>query len=174
MSDSPPPPPPPPTPPPDPPHRPSDPPPPTTAPTPTPDPASPPAGAPTPDLASSPASPSASPPPYHPGSADPRLNRPLHERYPQIRSTSGYGDPRVNDTGPGPGAGTEQEPERSAKLSGRLLLAMTVVIGQLWALSIAVDAWMRGDTDTAWWCAGFLILSFLVVLALWSIDKTDR
>ncbi|MGW5943390.1 hypothetical protein ACWIG3_18550 [Streptomyces celluloflavus] len=114
------------------------------------------------------------PPPYHPGSADPRLNRPVHDRYPQIRPTSGYGDPRVHSTGPGPGAGTEQEPERSAKLSGRLILAMSVVIGQLWALSIAVDAWMRGDTDSAWWCAGFLVLSFLVVLGLWSIDKKDR
>ncbi|UKY50767.1 hypothetical protein [Streptomyces inhibens] len=114
------------------------------------------------------------PPPYRPGSADPRLNRPVRERYPQIRSTSGYADPRVHSTGPGPGAGTEQEPERSAKLSGRLMLAMTVVIGQLWALSIAVNAWMRGDTDTAWWCAGFLLLSFLVVLTLWSLDKNDR
>ncbi|GHH47281.1 hypothetical protein GCM10018773_39680 [Streptomyces candidus] len=32
-------------------------------------------------------------PDYRPGSADPRLNRPMRERYPQIRATSGYGDP---------------------------------------------------------------------------------
>lgn len=32
-------------------------------------------------------------PEYHPGSARPELNRPVRERYPQIRSTSGYGDP---------------------------------------------------------------------------------
>ncbi|MEU9122894.1 hypothetical protein AB0C96_24030 [Streptomyces sp. NPDC048506] len=114
------------------------------------------------------------PPPYRPGSADPRLNRPVRERYPQIRPTSGYGDPRVRSTGPGPGAGAEQDPERAAKLTGRLLLAMTVVIGQLWALTLAVDAWMRGDTGTAWWCAGLLVLSFLVVLTLWSIDPRDR
>lgn len=43
------------------------------------------------------------PPEYHPGSARPELNRPVHERYPQIRATSGYGDPRVRHTGPGPG-----------------------------------------------------------------------
>ncbi|MFD8643538.1 hypothetical protein ACFV14_24950 [Streptomyces zaomyceticus] len=114
------------------------------------------------------------PPAYTPGSAQPRLNRPVHERYPQIRPTSGYGDPRVRHTGPGPGAGTEQEPERSSKLSARLALALTVVIGQLWGLTIVVDEWMTGDTGTAWWGAGFLVLSFLVVLGLWMIDPKDR
>lgn len=114
------------------------------------------------------------PPAYTPGSAQPRLNRPVHERYPQIRPTSGYGDPRIRHTGPGPGGGTEQEPERSSKLSARLALALTVVIGQLWGLTIVVDEWMAGDTGTAWWGAGFLVLSFLVVLGLWMIDPKDR
>ncbi|MEU7035687.1 hypothetical protein ABZ958_18660 [Streptomyces sp. NPDC046237] len=113
-------------------------------------------------------------PAYTPGSAQPRLNRPVHERYPQIRPTSGYGDPRVRHTGPGPGAGTEQEPERSSKLSARLALALTVLIGQLWGLTIVVDEWMAGDTGTAWWGAGFLVLSFLVVLGLWLLDPKDR
>ncbi|WP_128980505.1 hypothetical protein [Streptomyces roseicoloratus] len=113
-------------------------------------------------------------PAYTPGSAQPRLNRPVHERYPQIRPTSGYGDPRIRHTGPGPGAGTEQEPERSSKLSARLALALTVVIGQLWGLTIVVDEWMSGDTGTAWWGAGFLVLSFLVVLGLWLLDPKDR
>lgn len=113
-------------------------------------------------------------PEYRPGSAQPRLNRPLTERYPQIRATSGYGDPRIRHTGPGPGAGSEQEPERSAKLTARLALAMTVVIGQLWALTITVNEWMEGHTSTAWWGAGFLCLSFLVVLALWRLDPKDR
>ncbi|MEV0368309.1 hypothetical protein AB0I10_00490 [Streptomyces sp. NPDC050636] len=135
-------------------------------PPPPPTPPTPPGAPPTPPLPAS--------PPYRPGSADPRLNRPVRERYPQIRSTSGYGDPRVHSTGPGPGAGTDQDPERSSKLSGRLMLAMTVVVGQLWALAVAVDEWMRGDTTTAWWSAGFLVLSFFVVLGLWSIDKNDR
>ncbi|MFD9034316.1 hypothetical protein ACFVZW_24710 [Streptomyces sp. NPDC059567] len=113
-------------------------------------------------------------PAYTPGSAQPRLNRPVHERYPQIRPTSGYGDPRIRHTGPGPGAGTEQEPERSSKLSARLTLALTVVVGQLWGLTIVVDEWMAGDTGTAWWGAGFLVLSFLVVLGLWLLDPKDR
>lgn len=114
------------------------------------------------------------PPSYRPGSAQPRLNRPVQERYPQIRPTSGYGDPRIGHTGPGPGAGGEQEPERSSKLTARLLLAMTVVVGQLWGLTVVVNEWMRGETTTAWWGAGFLCLSFLVVLGLWALDPKDR
>ncbi|MFD9790380.1 hypothetical protein ACFWXK_05450 [Streptomyces sp. NPDC059070] len=113
-------------------------------------------------------------PPYTPGSVQPRLNRPVHERYPQIRATSGYGDPRIRHTGPGPGAGTEQEPERSSKLTARLALAITVVVGQLWGLSVVVDEWMKGHTGTAWWGTGFLGLSFLVVLGLWLLDPEDR
>ncbi|PBC70974.1 hypothetical protein BX265_5539 [Streptomyces sp. TLI_235] len=104
---------------------------------------------------------------YHAGSAQPELNRPLHERYPQIRATSGYADPRVHAPGPGPGAGGEHEPERSAMLSARVALTCTVVVGQLWALTVATDAWMEGRTGTAWWCTGFSALSFLVVLAVW-------
>lgn len=141
------------------------------------DPEAPPRGPDTPATPMTPATPEAPVPPrpaYTPGSAQPRLNRPVRERYPQIRPTSGYGDPRIRHTGPGPGAGTEQEPERSSKLSARLALALTVVIGQLWGLTIVVDEWMAGDTSTAWWGAGFLVLSFLVVLGLWLIDPKDR
>ena len=112
---------------------------------------------------------------YHPGSAEPALNRPVPGRYPQIRATSGYADPRVRSTGPGPGAGGEHEPERSAVLTARVLLACTVVIGQLWALTVATDAWMAGHTATAWWCTGFSALSFLVVLAVWwTSPRRDR
>ncbi|MEV7371142.1 DUF6755 family protein [Streptomyces sp. NPDC090301] len=127
---------------------------------------------PSPSAAAAPQAPR--PPAYTPGSAQPRLNRPVHERYPQIRPTSGYGDPRITRTGPGPGAGTEQEPERSSKLTARLTLALTVVIGQLWGLTIVVDEWMSGNTGTAWWGAGFLCLSFLVVLGIWLLDPKDR
>ncbi|MFG2559995.1 hypothetical protein [Streptomyces sp. NPDC048496] len=113
-------------------------------------------------------------PEYHPGSARPELNRPVHERSPQIRPTGGYGDPRVRHTGPGPRAGTDQEPERSAKLTARLTLTMTVVIGRLWGLTVVVDEWMEGNIATAWWGAGFLCLSFAVVLGLWMLGPKDR
>ncbi|MER5750481.1 MULTISPECIES: hypothetical protein [unclassified Streptomyces] len=114
------------------------------------------------------------PPEYRPGSAEPRLNRPVPERYAQIRSTSGYADPRVVHSGPGPGAGTEQEPERSAVLTARLLIVLSVVAGQLWALGVGVDSWMQGHTGAAWWCTGFEALSFLIALGAWSFGRRDR
>ena len=55
------------------------------------------------------------------------------------------------------------------------MLVCTVVIGQLWALTVATNAWMAGRTATAWWCTGFSVLSFLVVLAVWwSAPPRDR
>ncbi|WP_371481377.1 DUF6755 family protein [Kitasatospora sp. NBC_00315] len=114
------------------------------------------------------------PPEYEPGSGQPRLNRPLPERYPQIRSTSGYADSRIRRTGPGPGAGADHEPERSAMLNARVAIAITVVIGQLWALTVATDAWMEGRTGTAWWATAFSAASFLVVLLAWRIGPRDR
>jgi hypothetical protein len=109
-----------------------------------------------------------------PGSAQPRLNRPVAERYPQIRPTSGYGDSRVRHSGPGPGAGTDHDPERSAMLSGRLIVVLSVVVGQLWALGVGVDAWMQGHTSVAWWCAGFEVLSFGIALAAWRFGPSDH
>ncbi|MEU5158702.1 hypothetical protein AB0G74_03705 [Streptomyces sp. NPDC020875] len=111
---------------------------------------------------------------YHPGSAEPRLNRAVRERYPQIRSTSGWTDPRIRHTGPGPGAGGEQDPAGSAGLTARLVLVLGAVAGQLWGLTVVVDAWMSGRTETAWWGAGFLCLSFVVVLGLWALGPKDR
>ncbi|MEV6313793.1 hypothetical protein [Streptomyces sp. NPDC051776] len=83
-------------------------------------------------------------------------------------------DPQVRHSGPGPASDTQRQPGRSTRLSGRLALAIAVVVGQLWALAVAVDAWMQGSTRTAWWCTGFLGLSFAVVLVLWLLDPQDR
>ncbi|MGV9315450.1 hypothetical protein ACWDR0_25195 [Streptomyces sp. NPDC003691] len=102
------------------------------------------------------------------------MNRPVPGRYPQIRPTSGWTDPRIRHTGPGPGAGGEQNPGRAAGLTARLVLVLTAVTGQLWGLTVVVDAWMAGRTGTAWWGAAFLGLSFLVVLGLWALGPDDR
>jgi hypothetical protein len=96
------------------------------------------------------------------------------ERYPQIRPTSGYADSRIRHSGPGPGAGADHDPERSAMLNARLIVVLSVVVGQLWALGVGVDAWMRADTSTAWWCTGFEALSFLIALAAWRFGPTDH
>lgn len=51
---------------------------------------------------------------------------------------------------------------------------MSVVIGQLWGLTVITGEWMEGHSGTAWWGAGFLCLSFLVVPGLWLLDPEDR
>jgi hypothetical protein len=103
------------------------------------------------------------------------VNSPTHERYPEIRPTSGYGDPRVRSTGPGPGAGFESEPDRSSVMNARLAIVLSILIGQLWALGVGLNAWMQGDTTIAWWVAGFEIVSFGVALAVWRAgERRDR
>jgi hypothetical protein len=102
-------------------------------------------------------------------------NQSSPERYPQIRATSGYTDPRIRSTGPGPGAGVEHDPERSSMLSGRTVIVASILIGQLWALAIGVDQWMSGHTGPARWLAAFSTASFLVALALWRVGRgSDR
>ena len=115
----------------------------------------------------------AHPPEYRPGSADPRLNRRVPERYPQIRPTSGYADPRIVHTGPGPGAGADPYPERSAVLGARLFVVLCTVAGQLWALAVGVNAWMAGNTRVAWWTTAFQILSFAIVLGVWRLGRRE-
>ncbi|WP_329564404.1 DUF6755 family protein [Kitasatospora sp. NBC_01266] len=65
--------------------------------------------------------------------------------------------------GPGP-AGA-----RSPLLTARVLIALTVVVGQLWALPVAANAWLSGDTDTAWWTTAFSGACFLVVALIWRL-----
>ncbi|GAA1421018.1 DUF6755 family protein [Catellatospora coxensis] len=96
-------------------------------------------------------------------------------RYPQIKPTSGYGDPRIRSTGPGPGAGGETDPERSSMLSGRLALVLSILVGQLWAIGVGLNAWMMGNTAVAWWTAAFGVASFLVALWAWRLgERRDR
>lgn len=73
----------------------------------------------------------------------------------------------VRDTGPGPGAGYDARPDRSAILNARIAIVATIVVGQLWALTVALDAWFEGATDQVLWLMGFQAVSFLVALAVW-------
>ena len=70
----------------------------------------------------------------------------LTGRYPGLRG-SGARDPRIHSTGPG--AGAEQSPERAALLAGRIAITATIVVGQLWALTVALNAWLEGRTGQA-------------------------
>ncbi|GAB2707504.1 hypothetical protein GCM10010442_28200 [Kitasatospora kifunensis] len=52
---------------------------------------------------------------------------------------------------------------------------MAALVGQLWALTVATNAWMIGDADTAWWTTAFSVGSFLLVLLLWwHAPRRDR
>jgi hypothetical protein len=59
-------------------------------------------------------------------------------------------------------------------LTGRLVVVLSVVVGQLWALGVGVDEWMQGHTSTAWWCTGFEGLSFVNALAAWRFSPSDH
>lgn len=73
---------------------------------------------------------------------------------------------RIRSTGPGPGAGWDRSPWRAAMLNARIAIVATVVLGQLWGLTVALDAWLEGETGSVWWLLGFQALSFVVALGV--------
>jgi hypothetical protein len=77
-------------------------------------------------------------------------------------------------SGPGPGAGGDRNPERTAADVSRIVLIATVVIGQLWGLTVALNAYFEGATATVWWLVAFEGLSFLLALGLWLLPPGDR
>ena len=48
----------------------------------------------------------------------------------------------------------------------RTLIVLTVVLGQLWAITVALEAYLLDHRAEAWWLAAFSVLSFVVVLWL--------
>lgn len=97
----------------------------------------------------------------------------LTGRYPGLRGT-GVRDARIRSTGPGPGAGGDQEPDRASMLAGRIALVATIVIGQLWALTVMLESWNERDTGQVWLLLAFQVVSFLVALVVWRAAPRDR
>lgn len=60
------------------------------------------------------------------------------------------------------------------QVATRILIALTIILGQLWALTVALEEYLLGHTDRAWWLAGFSILSFVLVLALVRLEPPAR
>src|SRR5215216_1862085 len=87
----------------------------------------------------------------------------LTGRYPGLRG-SGSRDPRVHSPGPGPGAGADTEPDRASMLNA---IVATVVVGQLWGLMVALNAWLEHDNGQVAALVGFQLLSFAVAVAVW-------
>lgn len=65
-----------------------------------------------------------------------------------------------------PGAVTE-ETEQGALAAevARIVIVTTIVLGQLWAITVALEAYLLDEVAQAWWLAGFSVASFVV--ALW-------
>jgi hypothetical protein len=95
----------------------------------------------------------------------------LTGRYPGLRG-SGARDPRVRSSGPGPGG--DHDPGRVAMLAGRTALVATVVVGQLWALTVALNAWQEHRMGQVWLLLGFQALSFALAVAVWLAAPGDR
>jgi hypothetical protein len=95
----------------------------------------------------------------------------LTGRYPGLRG-SGSRDPRVRS--PGPGAGAEREPDRVAMLNARIAIVATVVVGQLWGLVVALNAWQDHRDGQVVLLLGFQLLSFAVAVAVWLAAPRDR
>jgi hypothetical protein len=97
----------------------------------------------------------------------------LTGRYPGLRG-SGSRDPRVHSSGPGPGAGSDREPDRASMLNARIAIVATVVVGQLWGLMVALNAWLDHRTGQVWLLLGFQVLSFAIAAAVWLAGPRDR
>ena len=97
----------------------------------------------------------------------------LGGRYPGLRG-SGSRDPRVRSPGPGPGAGVEREPDRASMLNARIAIVAMIVVGQLWGLMVALNAWLEHDMGQVVLLLGFQLLSFALAVAVWQAGPRDR
>jgi hypothetical protein len=95
----------------------------------------------------------------------------LTGRYPGLRG-SGSRDARVRSSGPG--AGADREPDRASMLNARIAIVATVVVGQLWGLVVALNAWHDHNTGQVWLLLGFQVLSFAIAAAVWLAGPRDR
>lgn len=87
-------------------------------------------------------------------------------------------DPRLRvhpgAPGPGPGAGVDRDPERAAIVVARIALVATVVVGQLWALTVALNAYFEEDMTVVWWLVGFQVVSFALAIGIWLMAPGER
>jgi hypothetical protein len=97
----------------------------------------------------------------------------LTGRYPGLRG-SGSRDPRVHSPGPGLAAGADREPDRASMLNARIAIVATIVVGQLWALVVALNLWLEDRTGRVLLLLGFQLLSLAVAVAVWLAAPGDR
>lgn len=81
-------------------------------------------------------------------------------------------EPMVSNTGPGPGAGHERDPERAGMLHARIGIVATIVLGQLWGLTVALNRYFEHRSVVL--LLVFEALSFLVALAVWLVAPGEH
>lgn len=68
----------------------------------------------------------------------------------------------------------ETEEGARTALVTRIIIVVTVILGQLWALTVGLEAYLSGHTTQAWWLAAFSLVSFAVVAALVFLEPAPR
>ena len=68
----------------------------------------------------------------------------------------------------------DTEPGVSTALVTRIVIAATVLLGQLWALTVALEASLLDHDAQAWLLAAFSLISFVVVLVVTRVDPPSR
>ncbi|HEY7661473.1 MAG TPA: hypothetical protein VIC58_12855 [Actinomycetota bacterium] len=84
------------------------------------------------------------------------------------RSHTGPG----SNTGPGPGAGHERDPIRATRLHARIAIVATIVVGQLWALTVGLNRYFEHESVA--FLVAFQALSFAAALVVWLAAPGER
>jgi hypothetical protein len=59
------------------------------------------------------------------------------------------------------------ERNQGTALTAAILVVATIVIGQLWGLTVALESWLDHHTSVVNWILAFQVGSFLVALGIW-------
>lgn len=62
----------------------------------------------------------------------------------------------------------------TTSLIARIVIVATIVLGQLWALTVALEASLLDHDGQAWLLAGFSAVSFAVTLLLTTVDPPSQ
>jgi hypothetical protein len=66
------------------------------------------------------------------------------------------------------------ERNQGAALTAAILVVATIVVGQLWGLTIALESWLDHKTGAVNWILGFEALSFAVALGVLFVAPKGR
>jgi hypothetical protein len=62
----------------------------------------------------------------------------------------------------------------TSALNTRIAIVLAVIVGQLWGLKMALDAWFGGHTQALWIIVAFQSVSTAITLAVARVPKASR